>query len=241
MCFDWPWRWCRGTWSSSESVMVEMPHSLQTPGSCSPSILRQIYKWSILITYTLSELTEYKLMFLYSYHVPKCGSSRWGCSWYPFIIAVGGNKQCYKAETVHPAIANTLIGVWGSLRMTVLPKNLSMVRSLVNASLWTSGRLEMSSLVSSVSLKPPNRDSFPAIPGSPCSPFSTSGKAILLDFSVTQLQRLTSVFLDTSNGLVSLLLAFRVSQRNSYRRRIAWKTNNFFEVVPTTRTVYREY
>lgn len=123
--------------------------------------------------------------------VPKCGSSRWGCSWYPFIIAVGGNGQCYKAETVHPVITNTLIGGWCSLRMTVLPKNLSMLRSLVNASLWTSGRLEMSAFVSSVSLNPPNRDSFPVIPGSPCSPFSASGKAILLDFSVSQLQRLT--------------------------------------------------
>lgn len=222
--------------------MVEISHSLQTPGSCSTSILRQIYKWSVLITYICIRIKGMQIhVSLFLSHVPKCGSSRWGCSWYPFIIALGGNGQCYKAETVHRVITNTLIGGWGSLRMTVLPKNLSMLRSLVNASLWISGRLEMSAFVSSVSLNPPNRHSFPVIPGSPCSPFSASGKAILLDFSASQLQRLTSVFLDTSNGLVSLLLAFRVSQRNSCGRKVAWKTNKFFEVIPTTRTVSGEY
>lgn len=167
-------------------------------------------------------------------HVPKCGSSRWGCSWYPFIIAEGGNGQCYEAETAYPVITNTLIG---GLRMTVLPKNLSTQRSLVNASLWTSGRLEMSALVSSVSLKPPNRDSFPVIPGSPCSPFSASGRAILLDFGESQ--RLMSVFLDTSTGLVSLLLALRVSQRNSCGRKVAWKTTIFWGYTYNTDCVSR--
>lgn len=48
-------------------MMVETSHSLQTPGSCSISILKQIYKRGVLITYTLSELPGF--MFLYSYQM----------------------------------------------------------------------------------------------------------------------------------------------------------------------------
>lgn len=106
-------------------------------------------------------------------------------------------------------LKNCLFGGSCTLRMTVLPKNLSMVHSLAIVSPWTSGRLEMSALVSSVSLKPPNTEAFPIASDSPCSPpehpFSVSDKAILQDFnpSVSLLQRLTLAFVDISYGLVS--------------------------------------